>query len=128
MRDLDTLLRSAAGVSIGAFSVLHLLTRDPDEPLRLTEIAEQTRITISGVSRIVATLCEQGLAERRPDHEDGRAWRIALTPRGARQVDDALPAVTAFVRDRFTDRFSSDELDNLRRFCERLQHPSTMTR
>jgi DNA-binding MarR family transcriptional regulator len=125
MRDLDTLLRATAGLSIGAFSVMHLLTHDPGASLRLTEIAEQTRITISGVSRIVATLCEQGFAERLPDHDDGRAWRIVLTPAGERQIDGALPAVTAFMRERFTDRFSTDELETLRRLCERLQHPST---
>jgi len=110
-------------MSVAAFAVLHLLSREPGDALRLTELAERTRLTISGISRIVAALCEQELAERRPDHEDGRAWQIAVTPRGEEQVQQALPAVTGFVRERFTNRFSDDELIAFRRFCERLEEP-----
>ncbi len=123
MRDLDALLRATAGMSVAAYAVLHLLTREPGGSLRISELAERTRLTVSGISRIVATLCEQGLAERRPDHEDGRAWRIALTAEGAAQVAEVLPVATSFVRERFTERFSEEELVAIRRFCERLEEP-----
>lgn len=123
IRDLDAMLRSTAGISAGAFGVLHLLTREQGGSLRMTEIAERTCITISGISRIVASLCEHGLAERLPDHEDGRAWRIALTAIGAARVEAAMPAVTAFIRDRFSDRFSDDELSAISGYCRRLDQP-----
>jgi DNA-binding MarR family transcriptional regulator len=128
MRDLDTLLRSTADMSMGAFAVLHLLTREAGGSLRLTEIAERTRITISGVSRIVTTLAEHGFVERQPDEDDGRAWRIARTSAGAMHVAEALPAVTAFIRERFTHRFSEDELSTICGYCDRLEQTSTGTR
>lgn len=108
---------------MASFAVLHLLTREPGGSLRVSELAERTRLTVSGISRIVATLCEQGLAERQPDHEDGRAWRIGLTAEGEAQVAQVLPEATRFVREQFTDRFSGEEIIAIRRYCERLEEP-----
>lgn len=123
IRDLDAMLRSTAGVSAGAFAVLHLLTQEQARALRVTEIAERTRITISGISRIVAALCEQGMAERQPDRDDGRAWLIALTPHGAAHLTEMLPAVTAFIRERFTGHFSDTELADMSGYWNRLHEP-----
>jgi DNA-binding MarR family transcriptional regulator len=123
LRDLDAMLRATAGISAGAFGVLHLLTRERSGLLRVTEIADRTCMTASGVSRIVATLAEHGLVERRPDDDDGRAWRIALTPAGAERVAKRLPAVTAFIRERFTGRFSPDELAAISSFWSRIEQP-----
>jgi len=123
IRDLDALLRTTVDLSVAAFAVLHLLSRDAGAPLRMTEIAERTSMTISGVSRLVSGLCEQGFVTREQDHEDGRAWRIALTAQGAATIEAASPAVTGFIRERFSDRFSAEELAAFQRSCDRLNEP-----
>ncbi len=52
-----------------------------EDGLRLGEIARRARLTKQTITTLVR-LCERdGLVERRPDPQDGRATRVRLTPR-----------------------------------------------
>ena len=62
--------------------------------LRLGEIAGQARLSKQALTGLVA-LCEKdGLVTRKRDPEDGRAFRISLTPRG-RRLQQAAEATLA---------------------------------
>jgi DNA-binding MarR family transcriptional regulator len=56
-------------------------------PLRTGALAEAVHHDPSTVSRQVAYLVQQGLVERRPDPQDGRAWVLAATDDGERMFE-----------------------------------------
>ncbi|MFD9940506.1 MarR family winged helix-turn-helix transcriptional regulator [Nonomuraea sp. NPDC059023] len=60
--------------------LIHLL--DSGEPRRVGAIAQALHVESPHVTRTVTKLERQGLLERVRDPDDGRAWRIWLTPRG----------------------------------------------
>jgi len=50
--------------------------------LRVGELRERARLSKQNTTKLLA-LCERdGLVEREPDPDDGRAYRVALTERG----------------------------------------------
>lgn len=58
-----------------------LVTRGP---MRIGDLAKQSRVTQPGITRLIGGMAEQGLVEREPDPDDTRAVRVALTERGRR--------------------------------------------
>jgi DNA-binding MarR family transcriptional regulator len=65
-----------------------------EDGLRMGEIARRARLTKQTITTLVA-LCERdGLVERRPDPQDGRATIVSLTPH-ARRFEPAAERVLA---------------------------------
>ena len=61
--------------------------------LRLTDLAERAQVTKQTASQLVAALEQQGLVERVPDPEDGRARLIRFTERGTAAAQEAMQVV-----------------------------------
>ncbi|WNI14104.1 MarR family winged helix-turn-helix transcriptional regulator [Actinacidiphila sp. ITFR-21] len=55
-------------------------------PRRATDLAADTLLDLSTVSRQIRSLVERGLVERRPDPEDRRGTLLLPTPAGAQAV------------------------------------------
>jgi DNA-binding MarR family transcriptional regulator len=72
-------------LSPGSYTVLAALVRSG--PKHGRSLAAPLYMDKSVISRIVRQLTDLGLAERRPDPGDGRAFYIAATPVAVRQVD-----------------------------------------
>jgi len=53
-------------------------------PMRIGDLAKQSRVTQPGVTRLIGGMAQQGLVEREADPDDTRAVRVALTDRGRR--------------------------------------------
>ncbi|AXK34047.1 MarR family transcriptional regulator [Streptomyces armeniacus] len=62
-------------------SVLDTLAHG-DGPMRLTELAGTEQISQPGITQLVTRLERDGLVERRPDPDDGRAVRVHITAAG----------------------------------------------
>jgi MarR family transcriptional regulator, organic hydroperoxide resistance regulator len=62
-----------------AFALQHL---QPDEPIKLSDLAQALRCDNSSVTGIADRLEKAGLAERRPHATDRRVKTLALTERG----------------------------------------------
>ena len=58
-----------------------------DGPTRPGDLAQRLCVAPSVISRQVAPLERAGLVERGHDPDDARAWRLALTPVGRRQLE-----------------------------------------
>jgi DNA-binding MarR family transcriptional regulator len=87
--------------------------------VRLTDIAERSRITKQSVGEIVSNLEELGYVERIPDPEDKRAKLVRLTPHG-QQVQDAARAIFADIEAEWGERIGKKKVADLRAALEEL--------
>lgn len=76
------------GLTIAMWRILAVLLHHG--PQRITDIAPETTLALSQVSRLVTALQTKGLVSRAKDHTDGRANRIGLTARGTRITTQLL--------------------------------------
>src|SRR3954447_23077770 len=79
---LDRQLQADVGMPHAHYAALVRLTEAPDRCLRMSELAEQLRITRSRLSHTVAKLEKAGWVERRGDPSDGRGQLAVLTDEG----------------------------------------------
>src|ERR1035438_10322347 len=73
-----------------SFDVLIRLARSPGSELRMSELAAQTSLTPSGLTRSIDRLVEQGLVARRVCPEDRRGAFAVLTQAGRSLMDRAI--------------------------------------
>ena len=73
-----------------------------------------------GISGLVDRMTAASLIRRRADPDDGRAWRLWLTPAG-REAMAQSKAGLAEVNARLTDGFSEAEIDVVARWLTGLQ-------
>jgi DNA-binding MarR family transcriptional regulator len=96
----------------------HLLLKQirSDGPMRAASLSDALDSDPSTVSRQVAALAKDGLLERRPDPDDGRASLLALTPKA-----EALLADHDQIRlERFGEMLQGWSDAELRRFAGML--------
>jgi len=73
-----------------------------------------------GISGLVERTVEAGLVAKRADPEDGRAWRLWLTPAGRRALARAKAGV-AELNARLMRGFSESEIDVVARWLRHVQ-------
>lgn len=72
------------------FDILIRLARTPCNRLRMSDLAAQTGLTPSGLTRAVDRLTEAGLVDRQSCPEDRRGAFAALTDAGKERMSEAL--------------------------------------
>ena len=87
--------------------------------VRLTDIAERSRITKQSVGEIVTDLEGLGYVERIPDPEDKRAKLVRLTPRG-QEVQNAARKTFAEIEAEWGERIGKKKVAALRAALEEL--------
>ncbi len=79
------------GLSQIEFEVLIRLARSPDQRLRMTDLAAQTALSTSGITRVVDRLERDGLVARHACESDRRISYAMLTAAGRSRLEGALP-------------------------------------
>ena len=87
-------------LNIGQYDALSLLQQMDGQ--RLGELRERLLIDNSKMTRLADQLEARGLAERRQEASDRRAWRLYLTPAGA----DLLATASVTHQQMLVDRFA----------------------
>jgi DNA-binding MarR family transcriptional regulator len=85
-------LSPPSGLSLTSAATLATLERSG--PCRITDLAAREGVTQPAMTQLVARLQDGGLADRVPDHSDGRVVLIRITPAG-REVLAARRAARA---------------------------------
>lgn len=85
----------AAGLPDARIPHTHVTAYIKADGSRLTDLADQARLTLPAMSEIVNDLERLGIVERRPDPTDGRAKLICLTDAGW----DAMRTARTIIRD-----------------------------
>ncbi len=104
-----------------SFDVLIRLARSPGSELRMSELAAQTTLTPSGLTRSVDRLVEQGLVVRRVCPEDRRGAFAVLTPAGQELMDRAIPDHLAHIDELLSNLFSVEEEEALAQLLRKLR-------
>lgn len=123
---VDRQLRRAVGISRAQFEILARVTARP-EGVRMSELAESSVLSKSGMTYRVAQLEKMGMLERIGDPADERGVIARATPAGAALISKALPGHVDLVREAFLRVLSADDIDTLtpilQRVARRLRDP-----
>jgi DNA-binding MarR family transcriptional regulator len=104
-----------------SFDVLIRLARTPGSELRMSELAAQTSLTPSGLTRSVDRLQDQGLVVRRVCPEDRRGAFAVLTPAGRALMDRAIPEHLTHIGEVLSSLFTTEEEATLAMLLRRLR-------
>ncbi|MDO9395537.1 MAG: MarR family transcriptional regulator [Herbiconiux sp.] len=95
-------------------------------PMRLGELAKQSRVSQPTMTKIVANLNEVEWIRRIADVDDARAWQIALAPKGVRALADWRERLGAALAPLFDD-LDREEVEVISRAVD-LLHECTDVR
>lgn len=97
-----------SGLDVNA---LMRLSRSPERRLRMTDLAAQTNLSTSGVTRLVDRLQRNGFVRRELDSVDRRSSYAVLTAAGATRLARVLPDYLEVIERWFTGLLPPDQLD-----------------
>jgi DNA-binding MarR family transcriptional regulator len=117
---LECQLERDAGLSFIEYLALARLSEEPDHRLRMSELAVLTNASLSRLSHLVKRLEVWGFVRRETDPTDGRFTIAILTEIGYAKLVASAPAHVHCVRELVIDEFSSAELKQLQRLCDRV--------
>ncbi|MGA3147035.1 MAG: MarR family winged helix-turn-helix transcriptional regulator [Acidimicrobiales bacterium] len=112
---------SERALSNQSFDVLIRLARSPGSELRMSELAAQTSLTPSGLTRSVDRLVQQELVVRRVCPEDRRGAFAVLTPAGQALMDRAIPDHLAHIDEVLSNLFTAQEEETLAVLLRKLR-------
>lgn len=95
------------------FEALLRLSRTPGGSLRMSDLAAQTQLTTSGITRVVDRLERDSLVERRACPTDRRGLFAHITPAGLTRLDAVLPGHLALIERWLTGPLTTEQLDGL---------------
>jgi DNA-binding MarR family transcriptional regulator len=102
---------AAHNLSPAEFEVLLRLARTDGGALRMSDLASQTQLTTSGITRVVDRLERDRLVERRACPTDRRGSFAHVTRAGLERLDAVLPGHLEQIERWLTSRFTAAELD-----------------
>ncbi|MFY1688981.1 MarR family winged helix-turn-helix transcriptional regulator [Plantactinospora sp. WMMB782] len=101
------------GLSTVEFEVLMRLARSPEHQLRMTDLAAQTSLSTSGVTRVVDRMERDGLLRRRACPSDRRSAYAVVTESGMARLAETLPGHVQLIQDWFIGQLEPAQLASL---------------
>lgn len=109
---VDT-VHAAQCLSGNDFDILVRLARSPGQALRMTDLAAQTGLSTSGITRVIDRLERQGLVCRQACTTDRRSSLAVLTQDGQEKLTSYLPALLEEIDQSFTGLLEPAQLEVL---------------
>ena len=100
-------------VSPVEFEVLMRLARSPQNRLRMTDLAGQTSLSTSGVTRVVDRMERGGLIRRDACPSDRRSSYAVITEAGLTRLEEILPGHLQLVQQWFIGQLEPAQLDQM---------------
>lgn len=117
---IDTQLQRDADLSMIEYMSMAILSKEPDRTLRMSDLAEQTSVSLSRLSHLIKRLENRGYVRREPDPTDGRFTNAILLDKGMSKLESAAPGHVAHVRRLVIDNLSDERLRRLAQDAERI--------
>jgi len=118
---LEAELERGHGLSLAQYEVLFRLNASPEHRLRLNELTSHTRMTKSGVSRLVDRMHRSGLVGTERCPSDRRGAYAVLTPEGQTVFRRAAALHLRGVQDHFGRHLDDGEAAAVRGALERVR-------
>jgi DNA-binding MarR family transcriptional regulator len=109
-RMLDEQFNREAQVGMTEYSVLVALSEAPDGELRMGDLARETALSRSRISRVVDDLVRRSLVTRRKSEQDARSSLAAISPAGTAVLAAAYPGHLTRVRSLVFDHVTRSEM------------------
>lgn len=117
------------GLDRGDYQLLAMLSEAPDQQLRMSALADQLRLTRSGLTRRMEGVLKKKLVSRTQSTQDGRVVYAQMTVKGMELLKAAAPEHLKSVRRLMIDLLSPAEVkaigsafskisENLARECQ----------
>ncbi|HJT04354.1 MAG TPA: MarR family transcriptional regulator [Pseudonocardiaceae bacterium] len=103
-------VHAAHGLSGSDFDTLIRLARSPERRLRMTDLAAQTALSTSGITRIVDRLERAGLVCRTRCPADRRSCFAVLTSAGEQRLAGDVPDIVDAIERSFTGVLTAQQL------------------
>jgi DNA-binding MarR family transcriptional regulator len=113
-------IREATGLDGAEFEFLLRLARFPGPRTHANKVAARMGHTSAGVTKLIARLEDKGLIARTRDPEDGRAFQVAMTDEGERQLRAGLKAHTPRLDAELVQRLTVTQRTQLQNLLGRI--------
>ncbi|MEU9190077.1 MarR family transcriptional regulator [Streptomyces sp. NPDC048484] len=114
---LDRQLQQEAGMPHLYYSILANLSEAPDRRLRMTDLAERTKITRSRLTYAVTRLEKDGAVRREGCPSDKRGSIAILTDEGMTLLERVAPGHVKTVRATLFDHLTAEQVGQLEEIC-----------
>lgn len=112
-RALDADLSREQHLPLSEYLTLMHLSEAPDRRLRMSDLAADCDLSLSGMTRIVSRLERDDYVKRVVCEEDARGSNAVLTERGLERLQAAYPAHLASVRRQVVDHWQGLDLEQI---------------
>lgn len=121
MQIIEADLEENARITHVEYEVLLRLSWADGHRMRIQDLAAQSILTRSGISRVVERMEKAGLVNREIASEDRRGAYAILTDAGLERLHKAGETHIAVVRQHFLNYFNEAELAQMAEFWQRLE-------
>lgn len=108
---IDAQLKDRLGINRFEYSLLAMLSEEPDRALVMSDLAGVTFGSLSRLSHAVGRLEHRGWVERHAGEGGRRHTVVTLTDAGMETIEGAAPDHAAHLRSVMIDPLTSEELD-----------------
>jgi DNA-binding MarR family transcriptional regulator len=126
-RVLDAELLHAERLSANEYVALVIMSESEGRQCRMADLAEATSLTISGMTRVVQRLIDDGLAERVRCEHDRRGVFAKLTDKGFERLERAYPVHLEGARRHVIDHLADFDLAALAEAFARIGEEQPIT-
>ncbi len=119
-RAMDRDAEASGGLPFSEHHILATLNEGPPAGIRPTDLAEQSGLTKSGLTRALDRLETQHLIERRACPSDARGQLIVMSAQGRRVLKRSAPEHFRSIARNFADHLTDREVEVLTTALERV--------
>jgi DNA-binding MarR family transcriptional regulator len=112
-RDLSATLVEKHGLTINDYACLLLLSRADESGMRRIDLANELRLSPSGITRLLDRLEDQGLVGKGECKEDARVSYAILTDAGLSKLKEAAPGHIEDIERQLADVLNEDDMRTL---------------
>jgi DNA-binding MarR family transcriptional regulator len=119
-RELSASLVAKHGLTINDYGCLLLLSRAGEEGMRRIDLANELRLSPSGITRLLDRLEDQDLVGKGACKEDARVSYAILTEAGLNKLREASPGHIEDIERQLADVLDADEMRTLTELLGRI--------